>query len=70
MKESLKKKLISIFDCNRNKKIDWYEVFLPIPDINRNKKIDWWEAFTGLMIMVIFWGLLIGGAILLNTISK
>ena len=55
MKESLKKKLISIFDWNRNKKIDWYEVFLPIPDINRNKKIDWWEAFTGLMIMVIFW---------------
>ena len=68
MKESLKKKLISILD--RNKKIDWYEVFLPIPDINRNKKIDWWEVFTGLMIMVIFWGLLIGGAILLNTISK
>ena len=37
MKESLKKKLISIFDWDRNKKIDWYEVFLPIPDINRNK---------------------------------
>ena len=70
MKESLKKKLISIFDWNTNKRIDWYEIFFPIPDINRNKKVDWWEALSAVIVLILFYGTIVGGAMALQAILK
>ena len=60
------KKLLKLLDRNRNKKLDWYEVVFPIPDINKNKKVDWWEVVIGIMFMITFYGLLMGGALLFN----
>ena len=70
MKKSLKKKLISIFDWNRNKKIDWYEVFLPMPDINRNKKVDWWEALIGIIFFIGFWGTIVASSLFFNWLTR
>ena len=64
------KKLLKLLDRNRNKKLDWYEVVFPTPDINKNEKVDWWEAVIGIMFMIIFYGLLIGGAVCLNYLSN
>jgi|TARA_B100001079_G_C16237061_1_gene437283 hypothetical protein len=70
MKESLKKKLISIFDWDRNKKIDWYEILFPIPDINRNKKVDWWEALSAIIVLIVFYGSILCGLLVVQNIIR
>jgi hypothetical protein len=60
------KKLLKLLDRNHNNKLDWHEILFPTPDINNNKRVDWWEALIGIVVILIFYGLIIGSTILLN----
>jgi hypothetical protein len=66
----MKKYWLKLLDRNHNKKLDWHEVLFPTPDINKNKRVDWWEAVIGIIIMIIFYGSLIGSVFLLNYLSN